>query len=165
MPNRRRKNINGTLECPCCKRWVPIKDFHKSNKRENSFYGVVTYCKNCLIEKRIKWHSNQTSHLKDLVRKAEKRGRNPFELSSDWILKQFEKQKGLCFYTSIPMTTNHGKGRLWTNVSIDRKNSEKGYTLENCVLCCTGFNLMKTNLKLQDMKIMCELFLSNCGKL
>ncbi len=147
--------------CPSCKRWIQISDFHKSHKKENSFYRVVTYCKECLVQKRIKWHSNPESHLKELVRKASKRTGKGFSLPPDWAVKTFTKQNGLCFYTGFQMTTGHGNGRVWSNVSIDRKDSSLGYTEENCVLCCCGFNLMKTNLSLADMKAMCEAFISN----
>lgn len=50
-------------------------------------------------------------------------------------------------------------GRVWTNISIDRIDSNASYSEENCALCCCGFNLMKTNLSLESLEILCIKFI------
>lgn len=66
-----------------------------------------------------------------------------FELSLDEFLRILEDK---CFYCSLD-----GYG-------IDRKNNEIGYTISNCVSCCTKCNMMKTNLSEAD-------FIGHCKKI
>ena len=41
-------------------------------------------------------------------------------LSTDRLLELYQQQNGRCAKTGLPMTTNRGQGRCWTNVSVDR---------------------------------------------
>ncbi len=63
---------------------------------------------------------------------------------------QFERQKGLCFYTGIPMKTAGCAGDYTRNLagdpltlSIDRRDSDGDYTPDNIVLCCRFANFAK----------------------
>lgn len=47
-------------------------------------------------------------------------------------------------------------GRTNTNVSIDRIDSNKGYTKDNVQLVCSAINFMKSNLSLNDFIMYCE---------
>lgn len=163
MANKRKPvDESGNFYCPKCKIYKPRSEFDilRNSFKKYSFYGIQTYCKNCQREKRIEWHSKPRAVLIELVRKASKRGRE-FSLPYDWAINQFEKQNGKCFYTKIPMTFGHGKGRVWTNTSIDRIDSSLGYSESNCVLCCHGFNLMKTDLSFEAIKTMAKAILSD----
>jgi hypothetical protein len=62
------------------------------------------------------------------------------------LLALYEAQGGLCAITLIPMTTGIREGRKRTNVSIDRIDSSKGYSLDNIQLVCTIVNLMKLDM-------------------
>jgi hypothetical protein len=46
----------------------------------------------------------------------------------------------------------NGKGRLSTGLSIDRVDNEKGYTIENVVLCTSRFNTIKSNMTLKEIE-------------
>ena len=95
--------------------------------------------------------------------KASKRtqhyAKGEFKLDREWGVRRYDEQHGLCYYTGIEMTFGHGNGRVWSNVSIDRVDSNLPYTPENCVLCCTGFNLMKTNLPLEALEQLARAFI------
>lgn len=58
-----------------------------------------------------------------------------------------------CFYCGCsPSRTRkikRGYGEFTYN-GIDRKNSSLGYTLDNCVPCCTFCNLTKSNTSFDD---------------
>lgn len=43
---------------------------------------------------------------------------------------------------------------------IDRKDSDKGYDLDNCVTCCTRCNLMKREIPYQEFIDLCKMIAS-----
>jgi hypothetical protein len=157
MANNRKKTKNGKFWCPGCSLYLLKSRFDAMKRVVNSFYGIQSRCRECQNKKRIQWHSKPESALRELVRRAKHRKRL-HTLLPDWAIEQFKQQRGLCFYTNIPMTFIQGKGRVWSNVSIDRVDSGDNYTSSNCVLCCLGFNLMKTNLSLAAMKTLAKAF-------
>ena len=160
MPNRPRpRDEQGRFFCQKCKNWL-LKEAFDASKRTH--YGIQPWCRECIKQKRYEWHGTLRAHLFSLMNKAKKRGRE-FTLDEYWALQQWEKQDGLCYYTGTKMTHSHGNGRSWTNVSIDRIDSNQGYTPNNCVLCCTGFNLMKTNLPLDALLTLSRAFLDKMG--
>ena len=61
--------------------------------------------------------------------------------------------------------TKHGKEFVGRN--LDRVNSEKGYTRENCVPCCPSCNRMKSDMKLSEfterIKRIYGRYASHCG--
>ena len=152
--HRKAQNELGHYWCPRCKTFKPENTFARlSLKRIGTHKRATplqTWCRQCQREKRIEWHNKPESHLRELVRKTKTRGRIS-SLTSEWALAQFAKQEGRCFYTGIKMTIGHGKGRIWTSVSIDRRNNNADYLPQNCVLCCSGFNLMKHTLPLHAL--------------
>lgn len=74
---------------------------------------------------------------------AKRRGLS-FELSPDDVKRMFN---GECFYCgAIPSMGKNG----YTRNGIDRIDSEKGYTLDNCVSCCTECNFLKSDTPYQE---------------
>lgn len=53
----------------------------------------------------------------------------------------YEAQGGLCCYSGVAMTTIRGRGRVDTNVSIDRIDNSLPYVKGNVVLCCYYLNV------------------------
>jgi hypothetical protein len=62
------------------------------------------------------------------------------------IVRQFEKQKGLCALSGTKLTFNYKNKNKLTYISIDRIDSKKGYTLDNIQLVCGIINKMKSDL-------------------
>jgi len=58
------------------------------------------------------------------------------DIDMTFMRKLWEDQKGLCYYSSIPL--NYEK-YAW-KVSIERTDPSKGYVSDNTVLCCCEFN-------------------------
>ena len=48
-------------------------------------------------------------------------------IDENYLYKLWEKQNGLCALSGIPMTYYFDSGRVPTNVSVDRINSNLGY--------------------------------------
>lgn len=66
-------------------------------------------------------------------------------LDIDYLMTIYDSQEGLCAITKVPMTNSSGKGKLQTNISIDRIDSSLGYTEGNIQLVCTMVNKMKSD--------------------
>jgi hypothetical protein len=76
-----------------------------------------------------------------------------FNLTIDYIKELFVKQNHKCFYTNLPISE--------TNFSIDRIDSNLGYTQDNIVLCLWNVNKMKNDLSLDRFYQLCELIVEN----
>lgn len=64
------------------------------------------------------------------------------------MVRMFKAQRGLCYYTQLPLTA--GKGFEGTNLSLDRLDNTKNYTYDNTVMCCSQVNKMKGTLTLEE---------------
>lgn len=54
------------------------------------------------------------------------------------------------------MTYEIDSGRVYTNVSVDKINPGKGYTLDNIQLVCMEVNQMKSDLDMQTLLFLCK---------
>lgn len=76
-----------------------------------------------------------------------------FELTKETFRNIVSKN---CFYCGQePIESQFSKGRNRTNIKfihngVDRLDSKVGYTMENCVPCCSMCNLMKNKFSLED---------------
>ena len=75
-----------------------------------------------------------------------------FEIDYNFIQKVWKNQKGLCYYTKVQMKLTARQKDPY-QVSIDRINSNLGYTEENTVLCCQAINYMKNDYSLKDFNL------------
>ncbi len=100
--------------------------------------------------------SNLDYFLREKIFLAIRRGKHPVEVVADELKFLWDKQGGLCALSGVPMTYEKGKGRLPTNLSIDRKDSSLGYTFDNVQLTCYQANLMKSELTTAQLKFWCE---------
>jgi hypothetical protein len=68
----------------------------------------------------------------------------------------YQKQNGKCVISNVEMTYVAGKGRVFTNISIDRINSNIGYEKGNIQLVCFAVNVMKQENTLEDLIYWCR---------
>lgn len=80
---------------------------------------------------------NGLTRLWGLRRRAEKKG-IPFDLSQEWIASKLALVA--CDATSIPFSGNPHDP---FSKSFDRKDSSKGYTMDNCWAVCWIYNRCK----------------------
>ena len=118
-----------------------------------------------------KWNS-----IKGRSRKYNKKGRTalPVEITKEEFFELWEKHKKryggwFCAYTGKQMThirsTNPAelssrkskKNKVKSNLSIDRIDSDKGYTKDNIVFCTWDFNDRKGNISLEDIRCILNL--------
>ena len=80
-------------------------------------------------------HANKRKAI-DKKRKVERR-RGECTLTFAWFVSRWEKQRGRCAYSHMPMVCQAKRG--W-RCSIERLNNDLGYTPTNCVLICSELN-------------------------
>ena len=84
----------------------------------------------------------------------------PFDITKEYLQYLWDKQKGLCALSGIPMTYKRDGGRTPTNVSIDQINPHLGYTKNNIQLVCMAVNQMKNDLSMEELYMFCESILN-----
>ena len=99
---------------------------------------------------------NKFSNAKNMCKK----NNLEFLIDEDFILNMWITQNGKCFYSGKNMEIFSSP---WS-VSIDRKDSSKGYTKDNIVLCCAVFNRMKLNYSINKFIELCNM-VSNFNKI
>jgi hypothetical protein len=73
----------------------------------------------------------------------------------------WERQEGICVYTGLKMEL---QPNTLLSVSVERIDSDIGYTPENTVLCCNVVNRMKSDLDAEIFFDICKsvtMWLSN----
>lgn len=96
------------------------------------------------------------SFLKALrVKKSDRR-----DLDISFLVGLYNKQKGLCAVSGVPMTYICGKGVVDTNISIDRIDSNVGYEEDNIQLVCRRVNMMKLDKNKEDLLFWCNSIIS-----
>ena len=63
-----------------------------------------------------------------------------------------------CYFTGkLPSTAMEAaSGEIYMYNGVDRLDSKEGYTLKNCVPCCTEVNFMKRNLPYEKFIELCK---------
>lgn len=157
-----------TKICSRCKKEKSINDFYirESNKRRAG-------CKKCKMKVAHKYKSEERGYLIDTYSAMSKpsmvnKRKIPCNITKQeffeqWILHK-ERMGGIfCEYTGLPMTFNRGAKALGknlicaTNVSVDRLDNNKPYTVENIVFCRGDFNNRKNQVNLDDCVKIIEL--------
>ena len=170
-----RKEINKKLNyevsvefkiCSACKKELPKDMFNKSR---HNISGLQNACKECSHLKMRKYYEGNgiDGFLKKLIRNAkhnsDKKGKiEHFELNFDELKELYVKQKGLCAITDIKMTylsykSNNARECSKYNISIDRIDSSKYYTIDNIQLVCVIVNHMKWDMEQKDFIEMCKI--------
>lgn len=155
------KRINESKECPKCKLKLDHSNFYSDKSSKN---GLQTYCKKCQLINTQIYYENGGKFLffkrlyNDLLRNAKKRN-IVVSININDIIDMYNKNNK-CFMTGLEMTTiyipNEGKWKRITNVSVDRIDSKKEYTIDNIQLVCSIVNTMKWDLNQSDFVDICK---------
>lgn len=125
----------------------------------------------------FRYFSTLTGYLKALYGAAMRRCRNHvkknrkaihFDLSREDFFNVFwtqvETLGGIyCIYTGEPMTHKRGKGRIRSNISLDRLDNTKGYTKDNIVFCTADFNDLKGSVTIVACQRILEVYKERIG--
>lgn len=97
-------------------------------------------------------------------RLAEAKGRlnREFDLTLEFLFELFENQGGKCFYTG-DILADYTNSR--NTVSLDRIDSNKGYTKDNTVLSTRKMNLLKNDLGIFELLDLVENIFKNTNQI
>lgn len=148
--------------CKKCNTIANKKSWNKLSKRE----------KQKRDKKRREWYAKkaQEGNLKVILQHKlnsfkgnAKKKEVPFNLTVDYLITLFEKQKGKCYYTGTILEITSGIGNnkktLITSpnqFSLDRLEPKKGYIKENVVWCTYIINTCKNMLTEYEFYEMCK---------
>lgn len=165
---KKRKNIRyprkeGTKQCPGCGIEYPTAEFNTDQSQTD---GLQSSCKTCKYKKRLIYLSTYDGFTKCLFKdlRSNAKARNiSVNIKLEDIQELYIKQNGKCAITNIKMThqaTERAKDsqhilNKW-NISVDRINSSKPYTINNIQLVCAIINRMKTILSNDNFLSVCS---------
>lgn len=155
---------DGKLKCWICGEWLDPENFDK--------HSAYIYrgnrdkrCHKCKVEQNKTARSRYSAEeklqkiLQDRLTVAKERAKSKniqFSITKEDLEYLWHKQNGLCAISGIPMTYEIDSGRVYTNVSVDKINPGKGYTLDNIQLVCMEVNQMKSDLDMQTLLFLCK---------
>jgi hypothetical protein len=167
------KHIKGDLLfCLKCKIFKEEIEFRNCPKKEYR-KGKGNFCKNCVDAQALKRKQANRGNLtlKRLfverycgLRDRAVKNKLELDFKIDYLHELWEKQKSKCKISNINMTYIMGQGRIPTNVSIDRIDSNKGYIKNNIQLVCMAVNQMKSDLKIEELVYFCKEIINNYDK-
>ncbi len=150
--------------CKCCGESKGVRKFGKDKHTSD---GLSFYCKNCKtkitkewVEKQKKQDLNKYRENKaTIIRRFRRSARGKY-----WTLKYNSKKKGMlfsiniedfvtwyesqtfqCFYCKLDFNSDNREHNNPRTPTIDRRNNDKEYTLDNIVLACRRCNTVKGN--------------------
>jgi len=168
--------------CTRCKTEKSTEEFYKQKKTLSGFHTLCKMCHNVLIcDSMYLYKNTEYGLLKCKISEIftpsaiKKRGYSP-ECTKEEIKKHFLEYVKIhgsnCFYCKEPWTytfntyvpgngrnTDKGKSRKKSikNLSIDRLDSSKTYSIDNIVFCCTECNLSKKDISIKLIKRLHEI--------
>lgn len=168
---------SGKKTCSRCKKNKLVSEFRPLPKKQQNKPGIIIYvshCNKCDAKRTAKFKSKKGStiegsayYLMSNVKRRCREKRWKSEIDNKWIVDQWHRQKGKCYYTKIKMKflSNRKSFKIGGgykknnkyNVSLDRKDPSKGYLKFNVVLCCWMANNMKQDLKIREFYKFCKI--------
>lgn len=162
----RRKYPKHSLNCIECGKEVEASTNHKTRVCSKE-------CSNRAAAKRVRGYRQTTLEdtLKYLVvqtrSRAKKRGME-HDLTYEWVETKLREQKGLCARTGIPLKASRpdigGLRRTHKDTaSLDRVDSNKGYTQDNVEIVSYFYNSAKNKFTGEELEEMCKQILEKAG--
>lgn len=155
--------------CPACKQHKDQSLFAKNKVAEDGLYSSCKECDNKrnakqkselvpFVKKMYNKIKNKDAQIKRLNKKQSEQlepGRHECRITWEEFLNKFMDQYraiGLtCPIKGFEMTHFHGKGKLPTNISVDRLDNDLPYTYENIIFMSLMANRAKSSLRIPDV--------------
>ncbi len=145
-----------------CKHCAEPKDLTEfaatilSAKGKRLYRHVCHGCRRKLAQqRRLDARASVETYATVLVKRARdrarRRGFDNVSLTEGWVVAQWDKQGGNCFYSGEAMELSSGPYL----VTVERLNVAKGYEPENCVLACLCVNMMRASIPMGEFKWWC----------
>lgn len=124
-------------------KYVDSGSYHRNKEKYKEAYHNDPDKKVRIREQALEWRAKNPIKYKLLQCRGRAKSKGySFSLTDEYIELLFISQNNRCFYTGDPIDEN--------NFSIDRINSNLGYTKDNIVLCCADANIARNDLTHQE---------------
>lgn len=172
-------------KCTKCKKTLSIDNFYKravySRLNDTKYYRCTPNCKKCerkkskkrdctIInetrrkkKKSIRLNNDIPSYIRYNIHSYKVRAKKCkviFDLTKDELISKYLIQEGKCYYTGTTLILSSKQGDP-DNISLDRRDPSKGYTIDNVVWCTYRINIMKGNFSVDKFYDTMKLILSN----
>lgn len=121
--------------CLSCNLNLPSSDYYFNKTR------MGTYCKKCHKAKVTEYHVPLKSSMWSIIGRARKKGLDV--MTQKELIDWYESQPKNCHYCKLHESQCFFTKRKDTRLHFDRKNNERGYTVDNIVLACFRCNTIK----------------------
>ena len=149
--------------CTKCKQTQPKSNFYY---RPSSKENLNAICKVCLRKNVKKYRNKSTNTLEGYlayrlysVKGRAKRKNTICDITVADLMSLYKEQKGLCKLSQVEMTCDGGRKK--SSLSIDRIDNTKGYTKDNIQMLCYIVNIMKLNMKSEELIFWCSKIMEN----
>ena len=152
------------IRCSCCKTKLTslnYRNFDGIQSLGGASPNKFRKCDLCFNNTIKTSRNNLNFKLEQLFRSSKSRATNeniPFNIDKDFLFQLWNTQSGKCKWTNDLMTF---ESRKPNTVSLDRINSNKGYTKDNICLCTWEVNWTKRNLSIEQLKVICQKIIAN----
>lgn len=133
------------MEDPVYRKWKTEKEAAKRLKKSKDAVRLANrrWVQGLDIDTRFLWSKFKDWKINALRRKID------WSLTFEDLLELFKKSNKICHYTGEKLeTTANSKNTL----SLDRIDSDKGYSTDNIVFCTTIINRMKLDSTLEEFE-------------
>lgn len=171
-----------TKICSKCKKELKINEFNKDRTHKDGFHSRCKSCrliwrrkhkKELKIKAKIYYNTHQEkiknsyyspSGVYTALKSRAKQRTIPFNLNKEEFIKWYKKQTQICTYCGRTIEeinkTQFGRSNKLT---IDRKDNNKGYELNNIVLACMRCNYIKSDYFTEQEMIQIGKIIKNRG--
>ena len=143
--------------CFKCKESKPLALYFKHCLTVDGYHS---WCKDCCTEGNIRSRAKQNSTIEGRAkvflqnaRKSAVKRQQTFELNIADVVNCWNTQANICAYSGRLMTLDAGQ---LNTVSIERIDSNIGYTPENTILVCQAINRMKSDFEFDEFYNLCR---------
>jgi len=147
-----------TKRCSKCKQIKPVSEFGFYKGKPGS------HCLQCKRDYSAKYRKTPRGLYQNIKGRENFRKRKPFEVGRMEFIEWYNSQPKVCAYCGIseehaPLMRKYF-GAHGIKLSIDCKQNDKGYTLDNIILACDRCNFIKSNIFThEEMLIIGERFI------
>lgn len=163
--NSKRFSKKIKVNCQVCSKEI---FYRKSAFKQIKYHTCSRQCRSVLIKTVYKGNNNpralklseEDRYFRDRCSDYNQRAaikKIPFDLTPEFLKNLFKKQQGLCYYSGLSMELKSNKNRKisaasFNVASLDRIDSNKGYTQDNVVWCLNCINMLKAHHDMSDIK-------------
>lgn len=133
--------------CSKCKKSQPIISFGKHRGTKD---GLDLWCKTCTKKHGEQYRKTPKGIYTNLKGRITHREKRELCFTSDEFVEWYNSQDKICVYCGlteeefIKAFQPHYKRKM-KRLTVDRKNNDEGYTLDNIVLACHRCNSIKSD--------------------